>query len=55
MRVKTEQYEESRAALERERMLMEKRNQEIEVENLDVYGFFLLLLTILGASQADED
>ena len=31
--MKTEQYEESRAALERERMLMEKRNQEIEVES----------------------
>ncbi|KAK6023092.1 hypothetical protein OSTOST_11185, partial [Ostertagia ostertagi] len=30
LRMKTEQYEESRAALERERMLMEKRNQEIE-------------------------
>ncbi|KIH63134.1 hypothetical protein ANCDUO_06567 [Ancylostoma duodenale] len=30
LRVKTEQYEESRAALDRERMLMEKRNQEIE-------------------------
>nr|CDJ94553.1 Myosin and Myosin head and IQ calmodulin-binding region and Myosin tail domain containing protein [Haemonchus contortus] len=30
LRVKTEQYEESRAALDRERMLMAKRNQEIE-------------------------
>ncbi|VDM81624.1 unnamed protein product [Strongylus vulgaris] len=30
LRIKTEQYEESKAALERERMLMEKRNQEIE-------------------------
>ncbi|VDO61116.1 unnamed protein product [Heligmosomoides polygyrus] len=30
LRVKTEQYEESRAALDRERMLLEKRNQEIE-------------------------
>ncbi|ETN80987.1 myosin head [Necator americanus] len=30
LRVKTEQFEETRAALEREKMLMEKRNQEIE-------------------------
>uniref|UniRef100_A0A158PBY0 Myosin motor domain-containing protein n=1 Tax=Angiostrongylus cantonensis TaxID=6313 RepID=A0A158PBY0_ANGCA len=30
LRLKTDQYEESRAALEREKMLMEKRNREID-------------------------